>query len=56
MCDRTGVVKPIGGIELVVAVNSDYKGLGPWLRGLNSVVKLLGGRGAIEMVSSGWWH
>ena len=24
--------------------------------GLNSVVKLLGGRGAFYLVSSGWWH
>ena len=30
-----------------LAVSSDCKGLGLWLRGLNSVVKLLGGRGAI---------
>ena len=30
-------------------------GLGSCI-GLNSVVKLLGGRGAFFLVSSGWWH
>ena len=43
-------------MELVVAVIS-CKGPGIWLRGLNSVVKLLGGRvqsGWCRQV--GWWH
>ena len=42
-----GVVMPVGGTVQAVAVSSDCKGIGLWLRGLNSVVKLLGGRGAI---------
>ena len=52
-----GVVKLVGGTEQAVAVSSDCKGLGLWLRGLNSVVKLLGGRGAIVgwCRQAGWW-
>ena len=44
----------VGGIMLA---DADYclLGLGSGI-GLNSVVKLLGGRGAFLMVSSGWWH
>ena len=32
MCDRVGVVELIGGIELAVAVYSDCKEIGLWLR------------------------
>ena len=51
------VVKLVGGTVQAVAVFSDCVVLGLWLRGPNSVVKLLGGRvhsGWCRRV--GWWH
>ena len=44
----------VGGIVLAVAVICDCLGLGLWMRGFYSVVKLLGRPGAIEVVSSRW--
>ena len=44
------------GSVLAVAVSSDCKKSGLLFEGLNSVVKLLGGRGAFVLVSSDWWH
>ena len=55
-CDRPGVVDMFGGSVLAVAVSSDCKKSGLLFEGLNSVVKLLGGRGAFVLVSSDWWH
>ena len=49
------VVKLIGGIVCAVACSVIARSLGSGF-GLNSVVKLLGGRGAFVLVSSGWWH
>ena len=48
-CNRVGVVLMVGGTVLAVAVICDCLVLGLWMRGFNSVVKLLGGR-----VQSGW--
>ena len=43
MCDWC-VVRLFGGTVLAVAMCSDCLELGLWMRGFNSVVKLLGGR------------
>ena len=48
VCDWC-VVNLFGGTELAIAVFCDCLVLGLWMQGLNSVVKLLGGR-----VQSGW--
>ena len=50
------IVKLFGDIVLAFAVSSDCKRHGLLLEGLDSVVWLFGGRGAFELVSSGWWH
>ena len=47
----------VGGIVLAVAVICDCLVLGLWLRGFNSVVKLLGGRVQSWWCRlDGWWH
>ena len=54
---RWCVVSLLGGTVLAVAEICDCLVLGLWMRGLNSVVKLLGGRvqsGWCRQV--GWWH
>ena len=53
-CNRGGVVWIVGGTVLAVAVFCDCLNLGLWMRGLNSVVKLLGGRVQSRLVSSSW--
>ena len=50
-CIRGGVVKMVGGTVLAVA-ELWLRILGLCMRGSSSVVKLLGGRGAIVLVSS----
>ena len=44
----------VGGIVSAVAVFCDCLVLGLWMRGFNSVVKLLGGRVQSRLVSSSW--
>ena len=51
-CNRGGDVKMVGGTVQAAAVTCDFLLLEFWMRGSSSVVKLLGGRGEIEVVSS----